>query len=320
MSATVSTPVIDVVEKKVRVPTTLPAKYGKFIQFGYYLMNKLNATDGDEDTPPVVEEKLFLNKLRIFDSLEDQQALVEEFFDSSKQLNTELRKMMQQHKRELIKAAKVADKPQKEKKIRQVKAKKSETDPDAPPVEKKVRAKKTKVTSTEDALVNELVQLASGEPASSSANPPDLASPVPSLSSKKESAKAAVAELIAEVPTIADPVKVTKPKAAKEEKPKVVKEEKPKAAKEEKPKVVKEEKPKAAKEEKPKAVKEVKPVVVEEKPTVAEEKEADDEEELQVSIFMYEGQQYLIDDVNNVYDFTSQDKIGTLVNDIIVRA
>ena len=197
MSATVSTPVIDVVEKKVRVPTTLPAKYGKFIQFGYYLMNKLNATDGDEDTPPVVEEKLFLNKLRIFDSLEDQQALVEEFFDSSKQLNTELRKMMQQHKRELIKAAKVADKPQKEKKIRQVKAKKSETDPDAPPVEKKVRAKKTKVTSTEDALVNELVQLASGEPASSSANPPDLASPVPSLSSKKESAKAAVAELIA---------------------------------------------------------------------------------------------------------------------------
>ena len=127
MSATVSTPVIDVVEKKVRVPTTLPAKYGKFIQFGYYLMNKLNATDGDEDTPPVVEEKLFLNKLRIFDSLEDQQALVEEFFDSSKQLNTELRKMMQQHKRELIKAAKVADKPQKEKKIRQVKAKKSET-------------------------------------------------------------------------------------------------------------------------------------------------------------------------------------------------
>ena len=123
------------------------------------------------------------------------------------------------------------------------------------------------------------------------------------------------------------PVKVTKPKAAKEEKPKAVKEEKPKAAKEEKPKAVKEVKPKADKE--------VKPVKKDEEPkAVNNEKEGvvggvakldigsptEEEEELQVSIFMYEGQQYLIDDVNNVYDFTSQDKIGTLVNDIIVRA
>ena len=46
----------------------------------------------------------------------------------------------------------------------------------------------------------------------------------------------------------------------------------------------------------------------------------EEEEELQVSIFMYEGQQYLIDDLNNVYDFTSQDKIGSLINDIIVKS
>ena len=311
MSATVSTPVIavEVVEKKVRVPTTLPAKYGKFIQFGYFIMNKLNACDGDEDTPPLVDEKVFLNKLRIFESLEDQQAFVQEFLDSSKQINDELRKIMLQRKREIAKAAKDADKPKKEKKPRQIKEKKSEdsTEP-TQPVEKKSRAKKAKVTSTEDALVNELVQLASGEPTV----PPELASPVPSLS-KKESAKAAVSVLIAEVPPIADPVKETK---TKETKPKVAKEEKPKVAKEEKPKAVKESKPKVAKEEKPKsaAKEEVKPTVT----TVAEEKE-EEEEELQVSIFMYEGQQYLIDDLNNVYDFTSQDKIGTLVNDILIR-
>ena len=320
MSATVSTPVI-VVEKKVRVPTTLPAKYGKFIQFGYFMMNKLNACDDDEDTPPLIDEQVFLNKLRIFEPLEDQQAFVEEFLDSSKQINDELRKLMLQRKREIAKASKAADKPPKEKKPRQIKEKKSEesADPDAVPVEKKLRAKKVKVTSTEDALVNELVQLAEGS-----------ASEEPKVSSlsKKESAKKAVAELIAEVPKIADPVKETKPKVVKEtkpkeEKPKVVKETKPK---EEKPKVAKEEKPKVAKEEKPKAAKETKPKAVKETTPVAEEKINDkeegeeEEEELQVSIFMYEGQQYLIDDLNNVYDFTSQDKIGSLVDQILVKS
>jgi hypothetical protein len=335
MSATVSTPVIAVeVEKKVRVPTTLPAKYGKFIQFGYFMMNKLNACDGDEDTPPLIDEQVFLNKLRIFEPLEDQQAFVEEFLGSSKQINDELRKIMLQRKREIAKAAKKSGGPKvppetpssKNKKSGKTKKTKSgeaiDTDP-AVPVEKKSRAKKAKVTSTEDALVNELVQLAEGTDGSpppskkeSAEGTNGLASLIPlPPPSKKESAKAAVAELIAEVPKNADPVKETK---TKETKPKVAKETKPKAAKEEKPKAVKETKPKAAKEAKPKAdaKEEVKPTVT----AVAEEKEEGEEEELQVSIFMYEGQQYLIDDLNNVYDFTSQDKIGTLVNEIIVKS
>ena len=333
MSATVSTPVIAVVEKKVRVPTTLPAKYGKFIQFGYYLMNKLNACDGDEDTPPLIDEQVFLNKMRIFEPLEDQQAFVEEFLDSSKQINDELRKLMLQRKREIAKASKAADKPPKEKKPRQPKSGEPTVPPETPSLQtKKVgKAKKVKVTSTEDALVNELVQLAEGS-----------ASEEPKVSSlsKKESAKKAVAELIAsgeptvppETPSLQ--VKETKSKVAKETKPKVVKETKPKVAKEEKPKVAKEEKPKAVKETKPKAVKEEKPKpVVEEK---ANDKEgtgaaksggvaeldigSPEEEDLQVSIFIYEGLQYLIDDLNNVYDFTSQDKIGSLVDQILVKS
>jgi len=340
----------------------------------------LNACDGDEDTPPLIDEQVFLNKLRIYEPLEDQQAFVEEFLESSKQINDELRKMMLQRKREIAKAAKDADKPQKEKKPRQIKSgeptSSSANPPDlAAPVPslqtKKVgRTKKAKVTSTEDALVNELVQLAEGVAEL------DAGSPLPPPS-KKESAKAAVAQLIADVPKIADPVKETKsgeptsssanppdlaapvpslkvkeskPKVAKEDKPKSgeptvppetpslkVKESKPKAAKEEKPKAAKEEKPKAVKEEKPKAVKETKPKTAkEEKPKVVVEEKTNDkegvvggtigspteeeEEELQVSIFNYEGQQYLIDDLNNVYDFTSQDKIGTLVDQIIVKS
>ena len=382
MSATVSTPVIAVevaesecnalnlspkdLEKKVRVPTTLPAKYGKFIQFGYFMMNKLNACDGDEDTPPLIDEQVFLNKMRIFEPLEDQQAFVEEFLESSKQINDELRKMMLQRKRELAKASKEADKPQKEKKPRQPKQKKSEesADPAVVPVEKKSKAKKVKVTSTEDALVNELVQLAEGsaseEPKVSSLSKKESAEGTNGLASliplpppsKKESAKAAVAKLIAEVPKIADPVKETKAKVAKETKPKEekpksgeptvppetpslqVKETKPKAVKETKPKVAKEEKPKAVKETKPKAVKETKPTVVDEKTNDKEGTGAaksggvaeldigspEEEEDLQVSIFIYEGLQYLIDDLNNVYDFTSQDKIGSLVDQILVKS
>ena len=295
MSATVSTPVIAVevaelnlspkdLEKKVRVPTTLPAKYGKFIQFGYFMMNKLNACDGDEDTPPLIDEQVFLNKMRIFEPLEDQQAFVEEFLESSKQINDELRKMMLQRKRDIAKAAKEADKPKKEKKPRQVKEKKSEESA-AVPVEKKSKAKKVKVTSTEDALVNELVQLASGEPTV----PPET----PSLPVKETKPKSGEPTVPPETPSL--PVKETKPKAVKETKPKAVKETKP---------TVVEEKPKA---------------VVEEKANDKEEGE-EDEEELQVSIFMYEGQQYLIDDLNNVYDFTSQDKIGSLVDQILVKS
>jgi hypothetical protein len=376
MSATVSTPVIAVevaelnlspkdLEKKVRVPTTLPAKYGKFIQFGYFMMNKLNACDGDEDTPPLIDEQVFLNKLRIFEPLEDQQAFVEEFLESSKQINDELRKMMLQRKREIAKAAKKSGGPKVPPETPSSKNKKSgktkktttdeavdNTDP-TQPVVKKTRAKKVKVTSTEDALVNELVQLAEGSTSESSL-------------SKKESANAAVAKLIAEVPKIADPVKETKAKSGeptsssanpsaasaasgckveppsgaltpdlaapvpslkeKETKPKAAKEDKPKAAKEDKPKVAKEEKPKVAKEEKPKVAKETKPKAVKETTPVAEEKINDkeegeeEEEELQVAIFMYEGQQYLIDYLNNVYDFTSHDKIGSLVDQILVKS
>jgi len=305
MSATVSSPVI--VEKKVRVPTTLPAKYGKFIQFGYYFMNKLNAVEDEEDSSvPIVDEKLFLEKLRIYDTLENQQALVQEFFDSSKTINQNLRKMMMQHKRDIAKQ----NKPIKEKKTRQPRQKKEvvqEEGTEQLPKEKKTRVKKVKAPTTEDQLVNELVQLASQQDL-----PQQIVTAVEQPlsakkdSAKKDSAKAAVSELLQTVPPI--PVKEPKVKEVKEPKVKEVKVKEVKVKEVKEPKV-KEVKAKEVKAKEAKEAKEVKDTTV----TPTEE-----DEELQVSVFEYNLQKYLIDDLNNVYDFHSQDKIGTLHNGILI--
>ena len=324
-------------EKKVRMPTSLPAKYGKFIQFGYFLMNKLNSIGEsveDEDTPPLVDEQVFLAKLMVFESLENQQAFVQEFLDSSKEINQGLRKMVQLRKRELAKA----DKPKKEKKEKKVKADKpkKESEGEGEPKEKKVRGKKAKQPTTEDQLVNELVQLATtDEP------------------SKKDAAKAAVAKLIAEVaPTedapevrqeiyselaqqkkAASPVKVAVkvPKAPKENKEPAVKAPKeyneptfkaPKEKKEPAVKAPKENKepavkaPKEKKEPPVKAPKEKKDQVTTPTPPEhpAQHADADDNDELQVSVFEHNEIKYLIDDDLTVYDFNTQLTIGNFIN------
>jgi hypothetical protein len=267
-----STPVVVVpAVKKVRVPTTLPAKYGKFIQFGYYLMNKLNAVDS-EDAPPLVDQQLFLDKWGVFAPLADQQAFVQEFFDSSKNINAELRKMLQQRKRDAAKAEKEANKPPKpEKKPRQ--SKKTQPTSEDTPIENdkkpRGRAKKLKTITTEDQLVNELVQLAQ-------ADSPTLASPVPTPQ-KKLTAQAAVSTLLTDVPPIQDQVKTPPLK-----------------------------KPAAVKEKNPK-----KPAT---QPATQPEQQDEEEEELQVSVFEFQNQKYLMDDHNNVYDLHSHQLIGSFHN------
>jgi len=287
-------------EKKVRMPTSLPAKYGKFIQFGYFLMNKLNYV-GDEFVgedgevpPPVVDEKVFLDKLMVFESLENQQAFVQEFFDSSKNINQGLRKMVQIHKRELAKA----DKPKKEKKVKADKPDK----PDKEPKEKKGKAKKVKVATTEDQLVNELVQLATND----------------EPSSKKDSAKAAVAQLIAEVAPIGDKVKVPKKKVVAEKKttpllpPSPVKATSPKATSPKLP--VKEKKQPKDKAQKNKKQPTQTPSDNTQQPQQPQPQDEEEEEELNVSVFEHNGIKYLIDDQQNVYDFNTQLPIATFIN------
>lgn len=304
---------LNVVEKKVRMPTSLPAKYGKFIQFGYFLMNKLNSigesVEDGEVPPPVVDEQVFLDKLMVFEPLENQQAFVQEFFDSSKEINQGLRKMVQIRKRELAKASS-QKKPKKEKKEKKVKADKPKKESeDSEPKEKKVRGKKAKQPTTEDQLVNELVQLATTE------------EPV-SDKSKKDAATAAVAELIAEIPPIAPKIvkkKVVVPDTTTEP---LVTEPVSSQKKEKKEKVVKEKKEKVVKEKKEKVVekKVTTPILPPTPPknnhndNDNHDNHDDDDDELQVTPFEHNEIQYLIDDDLTIYDLTTQLPIGNFIN------
>jgi len=273
----------------VKPRTTLPAKYNKFLQFGFYLMKKINSDDENH----VIDETLFLDKLRIFDTIDSQQSFVQEFIDSSKAINQTLRKMVQVHKKNIIKAAKV--KAPRVKKVKEPKLPKEKK-------EKKNAKQKKNIPAEEDVLVDELVRLAqSGEPTQGTYGSPET----PPLA---EVVSEVVPEVVIEVKK---EKKVKEPKPAKEPKP--VKEAKP--VKE--PKVAKEAKP--AKEPKvaKKAVKEdkVEPKVEDNVETTVEAKVEDDEEEdleLDVSPYIHNNVKYLIDDAKNIYHFDTHQFISTL--------
>jgi hypothetical protein len=294
-------------EKKVRQHHSLPAKYSKFIEFGYYLLNKI-AFDFIQDSnneSVVFNENEMLNKLRLLDPIDVQQQLVQEFFDTSKQIHKDLRDIVKKQQREAKKLLVAAEKKTRQPRARAPKVP-AETLPTEPTEEvsevkvKKTRAKKQKKESTEDALVNELVQLAtgSGEPTV----PPETPSLTDnSLTDKKADAIVATNTFIASIP----PLQVQE-KPVKEKKEKPVKEKKDKPVKEKKDKIVKERAPGT----------EVS-LAVPTDHTEGVSGSPDDDDELQVSVFQFNGTQYLIDDHNLVYDFNSHLKIGSLVNNSI---
>jgi hypothetical protein len=141
-----------VVEKKVRAPS-LPAKYNKFIQFAYYLLDGVNK-DG-----VVIEPSVFFDKIHLFDNVQGQQAFVQSFFDNSKDTGKTIRKLVAQHKKDIIKA----NKPIKDKKIRQKKTT-TTTDSSTPNNDNKNKKTRSKKSTIEDSLVNQLVNLANNGP------------------------------------------------------------------------------------------------------------------------------------------------------------
>jgi len=268
-------------EKKPRTPT-LPAKFGKFIQFGYWFMKRINSLD---ENVPAVDEDLCVEQLNLFGDVESQQAFVQSFFDDSKDIAKTLRGIIQQKKKDEVKAAKLAAKEQaksekastKEKKPRAPRQKKEKTDDDAAvdvadadADKKKPRGRKpkAKVLSSEDAFVNEMVQLANGETDT-------IPTPVPS------------------------PAKDTKTKEVKTKEPKEVK------VKEVKTKEPKEVKTKEVKTKEPKEVK------VKTKTKDSKTNPSQNDEQTSVSVLNLHNKQYLIDDLNLVYDFHSHELIGT---------
>ena len=95
------------IEKKKREPGLL-AKYSKFLQFGIYLAESLKDTEGNITINSYDD---FINKLYIFDTVNNQQNFVQTFFDQSKDINKSIKKMIVNKKKADAKAAKLANKP-----------------------------------------------------------------------------------------------------------------------------------------------------------------------------------------------------------------
>ena len=147
---------------KTRQPT-LPDKYGKFIQFAYYMMENVL---GDEFQ---MDKAVYLEKIALFGSVSEQQVLVQGFLNSAKENKKTIKKMVSDKK----KAEAKANKPPRKSRAKAVPA-----DGEA----KRSRKKATKeVVNAQDELLNDLVQLARSEPvvaAEQAKSPEKVAAPV----------------------------------------------------------------------------------------------------------------------------------------------
>jgi len=155
-SSIVTTPPIKVTD--IKTQSRLPEKYGKFIQFAYYMMdNIIGLDDLPEDEERKMMRESFLEKIKLFESVEDQQAMVQGFLDNSKEIKKTIRKTISDRKKAIAKELTKANKP-----VRQPRAKKVNSD--GTDVVKKPRKKATKeINNVQDELLNDLVSLARDE-------------------------------------------------------------------------------------------------------------------------------------------------------------
>ena len=152
MSSPITQSVSNVAAKatKTRKPT-LPEKYGKFIQFAYYMMDNVLGEDFQ------IDKEAYLEKIKFFGSVEEQQILIQGFLTNAKEVNQTIKKM-------------VTDRNKANKPVKQPRTKKSDasTSGDAvaeklPKRARKPSAKKTVQTDEAD-LLNDLVQQLTLEP------------------------------------------------------------------------------------------------------------------------------------------------------------
>jgi hypothetical protein len=275
-----------IVEKKQRKPS-LPEKFGKFIQFGFFFMKQYNDSHDVK-----IDENSFLESLNMFANVDEQQTFVQTFFTNSKENKKNMRKFLQNHNKALAKAAKIAAAPPKpDKKPRAKKTKTAPTEPlpesldtpinvssqvsettetvqpveNAQPTETKTKVSRKKpskaVSNTQDDLVNELVKRASSTHIPPSHIPP---SDIPTTS---------------DIPPSASPAKSPK-KKSNDDKPL----KKPRATK----------------------TSTAPPTA----PPTATPTNDDADDSADVSLFEFQGKQYLIDDLSRVYDLNTQDEIG----------
>jgi hypothetical protein len=205
------------VEKKARA-ATLPAKYAKFIQFGFWFLKKLN----ENSDVPAIDEALFNEKLKLFAEVDEQQAFVQEFFDASKDMNKDIRLLLLQRKRDAAKAAKAEARATAKAEAKAAKAidappkkpraprQKKEASDDEVVAKKPPTKGKKKVLKSDDAFVNEMVQLANGDTTSNDLLPTEQPVETPKVEKPKAEKPPKVQKTKAEKPP-----KVDKPKANK---------------------------------------------------------------------------------------------------------
>jgi hypothetical protein len=131
---------------KTRQPT-LPDKYGKFIQFAYYMMENVL---GDEFQ---MDKAAFLEKIALFGSVAEQQSLVQGFLNGAKDTKKTIKKVISDKKKAEAKANKPARKSRAKAAV--------EEDGATPPAPKRSRkTTKTVVQTANDQLLDDLVQIA----------------------------------------------------------------------------------------------------------------------------------------------------------------
>ncbi len=296
-----STPVsnvenVEVVAQKVaRVKKpSLPAKYSKFMSFGFWFLNKMEATVRDQLFP----------EIKLFSSIEEQSAFFQSYLDEASASNKIMRKTITAfHKPPKVRAEKKSRKTSKpvaaasddliEKLIAEANG---DAAPAPAPTEEKAKKSKKSTKKTEEG----------GAPTEEK---PKKEKKVADKPKKEKKTKEAPAEVVAEPAEPAQPVATTDAPAteatAPVEKPKKEK----KAAAKKTEEGATEEKPK--KEKKAPAAK--KSTKKEETPAAepAQQAPADDSDEIQTRIVTIEGgKQYLIDQDYNLYDINTHEEIG----------
>ena len=128
-----------------------------------------------------MDKDAYLEKIRLFGTVEEQQVLVQGFFDKAKEVKGVIKKLLSDRKKELAKA----NKPP-----RQSRSKAKPTADGETAAPKRSRKKSEKeVVNTQDELLNDLVQLARAETATAAAA---AVAELPTISPVKSKTAAAV--------------------------------------------------------------------------------------------------------------------------------
>jgi hypothetical protein len=295
MSSNTETQIINAVQLPKEKKPKLSAKYAKFQEFGYSLVQSLHAS-GSLSTEGLESSYA---QLKLFDGADVQTAFYEQMFSQFKETGKVMRKFVAQR-----------NKPPKV-----VKSRAKKTDDGAPKEkkERRPRAKKTTnvVADTANDLIGELVAAANEVPVETAAPSEKkvskprakktVAAPVVEVAAQVAApvveVAAQVAAPVVEVaaPVVAEKKAANKPRAKKDTTPtkETAQVEVPAAPK-------KASKPRAKKAEK--VAVEVAPI------TMTDELE---EEEISTQEIVINGTTYLLDDSNNLYSIESHAEIGT---------